>query len=293
MTMMKKVFNALPAFLGGKRRLAPLIFALLARRMPRSSWRGMTFVDPFLGGGSVSLLAKAYGFRVICNDLALRSAAIGRVLWWARSGYFPEPKRSLALVLPIKWILRVQPMSMLRGTDARAAFSGDYDRVSPRRVGHYLRSLELQRPASWWRLAQEVNRGVLPGAGEAYQEDAPTFLAHASGDIVYLDPPYPGTTSYEREYAVLDDLLEGERRDVSGFSRSTDLLAELFRSCRHIPVWRVSLNNAALGLEELEDLIRPYRPNIEAVQVPYRHLGSIATEEKNANNREFIVLASN
>jgi len=195
---MKNVFDALPAYLGGKRRLAPLIFALLDRHVPRSGWQGKTFVDPFLGGGSVSLLAKAYGFRVICNDLALRSAVIGRAfiangcvalersdvalllrepdipyprvaeeryapsvfsceharlidraLWWARSDYFPEPKRSLALVLLIKWALRVQPMSMLRGTDARAAFSGDYDRVSPRRVGHYVRSLDLLRPAAW------------------------------------------------------------------------------------------------------------------------------------------------
>ena len=189
---MNRCFSALPAYLGGKRRLAPVIFALLDRHVPRSGWRGKTFVDPFLGGGSVSLFAKLHGFRVICNDLALRSAVIGRafiangsvtlersdvalllrepdepyphlakerhipsvfsreharlvdrVLYWTRRDYFPEPKRSLALVLLIKWALRVQPMSMLHGTDARAAFSGDYDHVSPRRVGHYVRSLDL------------------------------------------------------------------------------------------------------------------------------------------------------
>lgn len=148
-------FSALPAYLGGKRRLAPLIFALLDRRVPRSEWQGMTFVDPFLGGGSVSLFAKLQGFRVVCSDLALRSAAIGRafianssdtldqsdvalllrepdaayphvaderyvpsvfsreharlidqVLYRARSDRFPEPKRSLALVLLVKWTLR-------------------------------------------------------------------------------------------------------------------------------------------------------------------------------------------
>jgi hypothetical protein len=338
---MNRCFSALPAYLGGKRKLAPVIFALLDRHVPRSGWRGKTFVDPFLGGGSVSLLARTYGFRVICNDLALRSAVIGRAfiangsvalersdvalllresdepyphlaeeryvpsvfsreharlidraLWWARSDYFPEPKRSLALVLLIKWALRVQPMSMLRGTDARAAFSGDYDRVSPRRVGHYVRSLDLLRPAAWWRLAQEVNGGVLPGQGEAYQEDGLTLLPRVAGDVVYLDPPYPNTTSYGREYAVLDDLLEGERLEVSGFSKSADLLSELFCACRHIPIWLVSLNNAALELEELKDLIGPYRPNIEALQVPYPHLRSIASEAKNAGNKEFIVLAT-
>jgi len=233
----------------------------------------------------VSLFAKLHGFRVKCNDLALRSAAIGRAfianssvtleqpdvalllrepdvayshlaeerfvpgvfsreharyvdraIWWARGSYFPEPKRSLALVLLIRWILRVQPMAMLRGTDARAAFSGDYDLVSPRRVGHYVRSLDLLQPSAWWRLAQQMNRGILPGTGEAYQEDAFAFLAHATEDVGYLDPPYPGTTSYEREYAVLDHLLEGERREVSGFSKTADMLADLFRACQHIPI---------------------------------------------------------
>ena len=37
---------------------------------------------------------------------------------------------------------------------------------------------------------------------------------------------------------------------------------------------------------------RKYRPGIKAVQVPYRHLASIVTEEKNEGNREFIILAT-
>ena len=334
-------FNALPAYLGGKRRLCPLIFALLATTAPKERWPSLTMLDPFLGGGSVGLFAKAQGFRVACNDLALRSAAVGRALvanstvtltatnvalltqeprepyphnaeqrycpsvfpldharffdralWWVRSDIFPEPKRSLALVLLIKWALRIQPMSMLRGTDARAAFGGDYDRVSPRRVGHYLRSRELLGPAALWHLAQEINLGVFPGQGSASQEDAFAFLAHTAGDVIYLDPPYPATTSYEREYQVLDDLLEGKRWATSPFSTGTQMLATLLDACRHIPIWLVSLNNAALGLEQLKDVLRPHRPNIRAVQVPYRHLGSIASEGKNETNREYIIVAT-
>ena len=151
-------FCALPAYLGGKRRLAPIIFALLARKVPRDSWHNLTFADPFLGGGSVSLLAKTYGFRMVCNDLASRSAAIGRALiangtrrlsqadvlallaepaveharmaqdrfvpnvfsaaharaldralYWSRTDQFQEPVRSLAQVLIVKWLLRIQP----------------------------------------------------------------------------------------------------------------------------------------------------------------------------------------
>ena len=333
--------RGLPAYLGGKRVLAPLIFALLSQHVERSAWSEKTFIDPFLGGGSVSLTAKALGFPVICNDLALRSAVVGRALianssvrlteadvlvllpepacayrktaqerfapsvfsaahacaldralFWAGSDAFAEPKRSLARLLAIKWLLRVQPMSMLRGTDAKAAFSGDLDRVSSRRVGHYLRSFSLLEPWAWWRLAQEVNRGVFPGSGEAHQTDAVAFLADVEGDVVYLDPPYPGTTSYEREYAVLDELLEGRRYETSPFSRSADLLTELFRACHQIPVWLVPFNNSMLSLEELKAMICPHRPNIASVRVPYRHLGSIASEEKNAKNEEYIVLAT-
>jgi hypothetical protein len=332
-------FAALPAYVGGKRRLSPLIFGLLSSSLPQHYWPGLRFVDPFLGGGSVSLYAKARGFHVVANDLALRSAAIGQALLangtrrisavdiaqllkpaeggdrqaekrfvpsvfsrpqaqlidraLANLPSFDEPLRSLATLLLIKWVLRIQPMSMLRGTDARAAFEGDLDRVSPRRLRHYLESRTLLSLPAWLRLADDVNAGVFPGAGEMYQEDAYSFLAHAAGDIVYLDPPYPGTTSYEHEYAVLDELLEGERRPVSAFSRSQDVLPSLLDACAHIPIWLISLNNAVLSLEELEALVRRHRRSVTSIAVPYRHLGSIASKEKNHANQEFIVLATN
>jgi hypothetical protein len=71
-------YGALPAYFGGKRRLAPIVFALLQEVIPSQQWRGKRLLDPFLGGGSISLQAKAQGFQVCCNDLALRSAVVGR-----------------------------------------------------------------------------------------------------------------------------------------------------------------------------------------------------------------------
>jgi adenine-specific DNA-methyltransferase len=73
--MAMKVFKALPAYLGGKRRLLGPIF----RDLPLAG-DAPVFVDPFLGGGSVSLYAKARGYRVVCSDLALRSFIIGKAL---------------------------------------------------------------------------------------------------------------------------------------------------------------------------------------------------------------------
>jgi hypothetical protein len=39
-----------------------------------------TFIDAFMGGGSVSLYAKARGYRVLCNDVAPRSHIVGKAL---------------------------------------------------------------------------------------------------------------------------------------------------------------------------------------------------------------------
>jgi len=321
--------------------LCAVLFALLDEAVERARWPGMTFVDPFMGGGSVSLYAKAFGLRVICNDLARRCAVVGqaliansavrlsqadvaailrkprktyarlaeqefcpavfsrehaqlidRALHWLRTGQIPEPRRSLLTLLLVKWILRLQPMSMLRGTDARAAAGEDYDRVSPRRVGHYLRSQELLAPAAWWAIAREVNLGVFAGEGEAHQQDVFDFLNDAQGDIIYVDAPYPGTTCYEKEYAVLDHLLEGREYERSDFSGAAPPLDELFRACKRIPVWLVSLGNAVIGKEELVNLISRHRDIRRVLEIPYRHLESIASEEKNAKNKEYLILAT-
>lgn len=69
------MFDALPPYFGGKRRLLGHIF----RELPPPS-EAPLFADAFLGGGAVSLFAKARGYQVLCNDLAERSVLVGRAL---------------------------------------------------------------------------------------------------------------------------------------------------------------------------------------------------------------------
>jgi adenine-specific DNA methylase len=73
-------WQALPPYLGGKRRLCGIIFREIDRLIPRRLWPGLTFVDAFLGGGSVALYAKAQGFRVVATDIARRSVVVGEAL---------------------------------------------------------------------------------------------------------------------------------------------------------------------------------------------------------------------
>jgi adenine-specific DNA methylase len=74
------IFSGLPPYLGGKRTLCPIIFREVDRILPRQNWPGMTFLDAFLGGGSVSLFAKAQGFNVIATDIAERAIVVGEAL---------------------------------------------------------------------------------------------------------------------------------------------------------------------------------------------------------------------
>ncbi len=68
---MLNMFKALMPYFGGKRKLANQIMKYA---------EGETLVDGFMGGGSVSLMAKARGFKVLGNDKAERSTILGRAL---------------------------------------------------------------------------------------------------------------------------------------------------------------------------------------------------------------------
>jgi len=73
--MSLRMFDALPPYWGGKRRLAGEIF----KHVPPPA-EAPVFIDAFLGGGSVSLYAKARGYRVLANDIAERSHIVGKAL---------------------------------------------------------------------------------------------------------------------------------------------------------------------------------------------------------------------
>ena len=74
------IWASLPPYLGGKRRLCPTIFREIDDLVPRRLWGRVAFLDAFLGGGSVSLYAKAQGFRVVATDIADRAIVVGEAL---------------------------------------------------------------------------------------------------------------------------------------------------------------------------------------------------------------------
>jgi len=315
------LFNALPAYLGGKRRLVLLILALLARHLPRDHWPDSTFLDLMSGGGAVALAAKAHGFRVMASDVSERAVITARALiansrvkltkddivrlltaarvlesgtpladrvtpLFEAARRRHEPVASLLLLTLVKAFLRAFPMSMPSASDARHFASGDLDRVSPRRLGHYIRGARLFELEQLWRIAQEVNSGVIGGQGDARRGDGLQVLKDSRADVVYLDPPYAGTTGYDAPYRDLDQLL-GD----TAARPPVPTLDELLAASEHIPWLVLSYGGPKVDLNDLVYTVSRYREPVESLCIPYTHLASVATEERRKRSAEFIIVA--
>jgi len=333
------IWSALPPYLGGKRRLCPLIFREVDRILPRARWRGMTFLDGFMGGGSVALFAKAQGFRVVATDIAERSIVVGNALiensrvklthedilrvaapsdampGRVEQGYAPRTftraqarlldralvlaaetpdpaKAALLRLLAIRVALLAHPMSQVRGGTIHRLSTGEYESITESCLYHYVDGLRLTRSEKLWELARQINAGVFEGEAVVHKADLMEMLPKIRADAAYFDPPYPGVMSYEREYKVIDEILEGSAKPTSPFTAKdgASMLDAVFERAMHIPIWILSLGNAVVGIEELEAKMTRLGRTTRSIAIKYQHLPAIATEEKKRENREFLVV---
>jgi adenine-specific DNA methylase len=335
-----RFLTALPAYPGGKRRLLGRIF----KHLPRPA-EVRTFVDAFLGGGSVSLMAKARGYRVLCNDLAERAYIVGRALVensrvtlseadtlrlfvpHPDAGTFvqdrfggkvltvkhaafldnalavarsvEEPKRSLLLLLIMKFVLRQRPAGNFGARRiTRQMEAGEWNEINP----NYLRDGLIKRVAGHPkalldRLRVQIDGGVFSNGqqNKAHQMDAVEFLQQVQGDVAYFDPPYSGTTSYETALRPLDEILAGHpiEPERSRFSSRDGLqaLADLLDQAGHFPIWVLSYGNAEASLDDVVRLVEKFRPVQHAEAVKYVHCTGLASEEHRERNRELLIVA--
>lgn len=333
------LWSALPPYLGGKRRLCPLIFREVDRILPRARWRGMTFLDGFLGGGSVSLYAKAQGFHVVATDIAERSIVVGQALIsnsrvrlkredvlriaapfdspagrierdyapktftgaqarlldrsLALAAETPDPaKAALLRLLAIRVALLAHPMAQVRAGTIHRLSTGEYESITESCLYHYVDGMRLTRPEKLWDLAQQINRGVFEGEATIHKASVLDMLPSIEADVAYFDPPYPGVMSYEKEYRVIDEILEGEAKPTSPFTArdGAEMLDGLFDRAQHIPVWLLSLGNAVVGIDDLTAKMTRFGRSTRAIAIKYAHLPAVATEEKTRENREFLVV---
>ena len=335
-------FEACPPYFGGKRKLCPRIFREIARLHPPETWASLRLVDPFLGGGSVSLYAKAHGFGVLCGDVAQRSVIIGKALiendgvsifeddilrlfvpaedsrHLIETSYVPdcfakntaqfldnafaavdlvsdETKRYLLRLLLVKYIYWMRPHSKFSSPGAfnRPFAEERWDDIKA--TYKHAISANASHPLPALRhLAKHINRAVARGAQPCRAMQGPamdTIRAGEGSDILYLDPPYGGTLSYEEEYRIIDEIL-GEHHAPSAFSGrdGLDYLVALLAECQTYPLWVISYGNAVVDLQTVTAAMEQFRP-AHAIEIAYSHMTAVATKEKREANREFIILA--
>lgn len=203
-----------------------------------------------------------------------------------------EAKGALLRLLAIRVALLAHPMSQVRAGTIHRLDTGDYESITESCVHHYVDGLRLTRPDRLWELAQQINAGVIPGTTTVLRANVVEKLPEIQADVAYFDPPYPGVMSYEKEYRIIDELLEGSARPTSPFTArdGAALLDTLFERAQHIPVWLLSLGNAVVGIEELEAKMLRLGRATRTFEVKYQHLPAVATEEKKATNLELLVV---
>ena len=333
------IWRSLPPYLGGKRRLCPLIFRELGRVVPRKLWPQLTLLDGFLGGGAVSLFAKAQGFRVIGTDIAERSIVVGQALiansrvtlrredvlrvaapsdgppGRVERSYVPGTftraqarvldqalslaeesrdvaRRALLRLLAVRVALLCHPMSQVRAGNMPKVTEGRFDSVTQSCLKSYVDGLRLTRPDQLWDVARQINGGVFHGEGRVIKTSILDVLPDIPAHVFYMDPPYPGTSSYEREYRVIDEILEGTSLPVSPFSAKggASLLDRVLERATHIPVWVLSLGNATVTTDELEAKMRGHGREVRSTSIRYAHKAAVASKEAREQNREFILV---
>ncbi len=333
-------FQALPSYFGGKRKLVKHIFKNIKK--PDG-----VFIDAFLGGGSVSLYAKAKGYKVIANDIAERSCIIGKAIIanntvkladedlarlfaetkhdnLIKENYCPkvftsktaefldnafaavrkienDTKRYLLLHLLIKFILSCRQFGKFTHTRDTLDLEARKWEWPLRSKSHAPKNLRMiQNPLPTLKhLKDEVNRGIFDNhqENEIHQKDVFDFLKDVKGDVVYFDPPYPGSSAYEVEYNTLDSMLAGKKlkQTPSAFSREDcdELLERLFASAKHIPQWVISLgqNKEDVGVkpEELLAMITKHR-KAEVHMLDHKWSVSNAGGRAQSDNIEYLVV---
>lgn len=332
--------DALTGYLGGKRKLAPAIFAAMDRA-GYGSGEGHVLLDPFMGSGAVSLVGKLMGYQVHANDVSVRSEAFGvalienssetlsdadlvralempidgwympsdKVLPWrkdvkellvrlcvAAEQYDDHRRAALMRSLMVKVALRMALWGQVRATANASIRDEAWDKMSSGQVGamgpffHPHREMRTSM--------HTLNRGVCDNglANSMSCMDVLAFLADQPADVVYLDPPYPGTVAYETEYLPLDELLSNHEilPENSRFSAKDGwkFLGDVYDAAEHIPVWVLSLGNETVEMDQLVEVMRERGRVVEAQEIEYSHLASQATAEKTAGNKEFILTAT-
>lgn len=210
-------------------------------------------------------------------------------------------KRALALLVAWRLITDFVCMPTSIGTSNRPyaeTLDGlrDWQTLNPKRfVDGSMSRLLKPSWSSIERHMQVTNQGVFSGTPViGYHQDAFQFVQVQSGDVLYLDPPYPATSNYETANRTLDAVLfnsdPAQQPSVSPFSKGTPALEALLDLAQQSTCWVLSYGNRVVTLDELTTLVKRVAPHrtVYSEARKYTHMAHVS---KNTQNQELLVIA--
>lgn len=239
-------------YMGGKTRIVDQISAIMrARRGGRS-----TYVEPFMGGGSVAA-AMAPVFETVHlsdwnKDLVMLHQAI-------QDGWIPPREISLEQWWELK---RATESSALRAfAGFGASFGGAWFKSYAKNdkendyIGASRRALLRYKPA----LAHAAFRHL-------DYRDAGDFVTDNA--LVYCDPPYAGTTGYRAVEKFDNDKFWDTVRDWSGTGAAV-FVSEYTAPEDFTAVWRLKVNmtmNSESNVEKKVEQLFMHTPALEKMK---------------------------
>lgn len=207
----------------------------------------------------------------------------------------PNATRYIDKYLLLKYIFHLRPYSKFSSPNAfnRPMAEGCYDTIKQT----YSRAItnNLTTPLSILKCeVEKINAGIFSNGcvNEIHKRDVFEFIDTVSGDILYLDPPYAGTLSYESEYGILDKIL-GDEKPKSKFSSDDGMqvVDELLGKAEKFRLWAISFGNAGgkNELNRLMDIASKYR-KCESKVFAYKHCEAMASEEHKSQCKEWLII---
>jgi hypothetical protein len=335
----KRLLDALPNTLGAKKNQARMIFAAIARA-GYPPGRAHTLIDPFLGGGSISVLAKALGYQVVSGDTSPRSEAVGLALvansqvqlepvdlarafqtspdrWFipplkqlpwpedclnllasicrAAEGYEDPAKRALLRLLMVKVASHISIYGQPRMTAHQRIREKNWDALTEGQIARILTPQTRPR-----QMAQRAARGLYGitfsngQRNEFVRGDVLDLLAGRDADVLYLDPPYPDTEGYGRNYVGIDSILENRELSVveSRFSEPQGWrhLEAVLDSAARIPLVVLSVGGESqhVTVDDLAGLMEATGRKVHVETIEYTLLHSRRTA-KSDRKKEWVL----
>lgn len=217
----------------------------------------------------------------------------------AALSYADPAKVALMQALMLKTATRLSMWGQVRSEGVSHARKGQWDAMTRTQID---RVPALMRPrAMMMRALKAMRQGVFSNGRKnvALDRDVLNLLDSSDGiaDVLYLDPPYPETETYERNYWALDGMLENQTppKEPSRFSRAGGWrhLGEVFDAACEIPVWVLSISGKGVEPQELAELMQERGRAVEMHAIRYGHITSKENEHSKASSHEHILVGAN